>query len=174
MDWAAEWKVLIRPLPILAPDAVKNIAVCSAVYQAFNSRKGDSAFNLKLFWWHSLKCALLSRIFAKEVAYGSPDEAFVAGLLHDIGKLVLWVNFSEKYTELIKKYENRPKCSQRVKANWVQPTVKLGPGCWIDGNSNRLLRIQRFTTTNPWRGSHTPFRWYRLCTQPKLSGQDSR
>lgn len=91
----------------LGTDAVKNIAVCSAVYQAFNSRKGDSAFNLKLFWWHSLKCALLSRILAGEVAYGSPEEAFVAGLLHDIGKLVLWVNFSEKYTELVKKYEDR-------------------------------------------------------------------
>jgi nitrogen-specific signal transduction histidine kinase/HD-like signal output (HDOD) protein len=91
----------------LGTDAVKNIAVCSAVYQAFNTRKGDSAFNLKLFWWHSLKCALLSRIFAKEVAYSSPEEAFVAGLLHDIGKLVLWVNFPEKYTELIKQYEDR-------------------------------------------------------------------
>jgi HD-like signal output (HDOD) protein/nitrogen-specific signal transduction histidine kinase len=91
----------------LGTDAVKNIAVCSAVYQAFNTRKGDSAFNLKLFWWHSLKCALLSRIFAKEVAYGRPEEAFVAGLLHDIGKLVLWVNFPEKYTELIKQYEDR-------------------------------------------------------------------
>ena len=92
----------------LGTSAVKNIAICSAVYQAFNARKGFSAFNLKEFWWHSLKCALLSRMFAKEVGYGSTDEAFVAGLLHDIGKLVLWVNFSEKYTELIKKYENRP------------------------------------------------------------------
>ena len=55
-----------------------------------------------------MKCALLSRIFAKEIDYGSPEEAFVAGLLHDIGKLVLWVNFSDKYTELIKKYDNRP------------------------------------------------------------------
>jgi HD-like signal output (HDOD) protein len=91
----------------LGTDAVKNIAVCSAVYQAFNSRKGDSAFNLKLFWWHSLKCALLSRFFAKEVAYSSPEEAFVAGLLHDIGKLVLWVNFSEKYTALIKQHKDR-------------------------------------------------------------------
>ena len=92
----------------LGTNAVKNIAICSAVYQVFNSHKGDAAFNLKVFWWHSLKCALLSRIFAEKLAYGSPDEAFVAGLLHDIGKLVLWVNFAEKYTELIEKYENHP------------------------------------------------------------------
>ena len=91
----------------LGTNAVKNIAICSSVYQVFNSRKGSNAFNLKIFWWHSLKCALLSRIFAKKMAYDSPDEAFVAGLLHDIGKLVLWVNFSDNYTELIKKYGNR-------------------------------------------------------------------
>ena len=99
---------IAQAVAYLGTNAVKNIAISSAVYQVFNSRKGNSAFNLKVFWWHSLKCALLSRIFSKEVAYGSPDEAFVAGLLHDIGKLVLWVNFSEKYTELIKKYENHP------------------------------------------------------------------
>jgi HD-like signal output (HDOD) protein/nitrogen-specific signal transduction histidine kinase len=92
----------------LGTNAVKNIAICSSVYQVFNSRKGSNAFDLKVFWWHSLKCALLSRIFAKKMAYDSPDEAFVAGLLHDIGKLVLWVNFSDNYTELIKKYGNRP------------------------------------------------------------------
>jgi len=97
-----------QAIAYLGTDAVKNIAISSAVYQAFNSRKGDSGFNLKVFWWHSLKCALLSRIFAREISYGSPEEAFVAGLLHDIGKLALWVNFSDKYTELIKKYEHRP------------------------------------------------------------------
>ncbi len=92
----------------LGTHAVKNIAVCSAVYQVFNAGKRDGTFNLKVFWWHSLKCALLSRIFSGEMGYSSPDEAFVAGLLHDIGKLVLWVNFSEKYTELLKKYANQP------------------------------------------------------------------
>ena len=97
-----------QAVAFLGTNAVKNIAICSSVYQAFSSRKGSNAFNLKIFWWHSLKCALLARIFAKEISFGSPDEAFVAGLLHDIGKLVLWVNFSDKYTELIKKYENLP------------------------------------------------------------------
>ena len=113
----------------LGTAAVKNIAVCSAVYQAFNSRKGDDTFNLKVFWWHSLKCALLSRIFAKEVAYGSPDEAFVAGLLHDIGRLVLWVNFSEKYAELIKKYENRPKMLAAVETQLGATHSQIG--AWL-------------------------------------------
>ncbi|MGD9289753.1 MAG: HDOD domain-containing protein [Desulfobacterales bacterium] len=92
----------------LGTNAVKSIAICSSVYQAFNSRQIGNAFNLKIFWWHSLKCALLSRIIARETAFGNPDEAFVAGLLHDIGKLVLWVNFADRYTNLINKYEQDP------------------------------------------------------------------
>lgn len=92
----------------LGTHTVKNIAVCSAVYQAFSSDKRNRNFNLRVFWWHSLKSALLSRILAGETGYSSPDEAFVAGLLHDLGKLVLWVNFSEKYTEQTERSAEQP------------------------------------------------------------------
>ena len=97
-----------QAVAFLGINTVKNIAVCSSIYQAFNARKGDGGFNLKVFWWHSLRCAVLSRIFAKDIGYRSPDEAFMAGLLHDIGKLVLWVNFSEEYTQLIEKQGGHP------------------------------------------------------------------
>ena len=80
----------------LGTRTIKNIAICSAVYQTFNTEPEGDAFNLKTFWWHSLKCALLSRIFTRETGSAGPEEAFVAGLLHDIGKLVLWVNFDKK------------------------------------------------------------------------------
>ncbi len=83
----------------LGTRTIKNIAICSTVYQAFNKESESGAFNLKTFWWHSLKCALLSRIFAREAGGASPEEAFFAGLLHDIGKLVLWVNFDKKRAE---------------------------------------------------------------------------
>ena len=62
---ASRFEGIDQAVAYLGTTAVKNIAICSAVYQAFNSHKGDSAFSLKVFWWHSLKCALLSRIFAK-------------------------------------------------------------------------------------------------------------
>jgi len=79
-----------QALLLLGMDAVKNIALSSSVYQVFNRPGRKSAFNLKMFWWHSLSCASIARRLAIRIQYPAPDEAFLAGLMHDIGKIVLW------------------------------------------------------------------------------------
>jgi signal transduction histidine kinase/HD-like signal output (HDOD) protein len=93
-------------LLLLGTDAVKNIAVSASVFQAFARTKGDAVFDLKRFWRHSLTCATTAKLLAKKVAYSSPDEAFLSGLLHDIGKLVLWVNFPKEYAEMLTSSNN--------------------------------------------------------------------
>ncbi len=91
----------------LGTNTVKNVAISASVYEAFKV-KANSLFNLKLFWWHSIRCGVMARIMAKRVAYPNPDEAFFAGLLHDIGRLVLWVNFKDEYKGLLEMYGGRP------------------------------------------------------------------
>ncbi|NVL90575.1 MAG: HDOD domain-containing protein, partial [Desulfobacterales bacterium] len=95
-------------LVLLGTNTVKNIAVSASVYQAFNRAKDSSLFRLKPFWWHSLMCATLSKLIAGKTSYPAPDEAFLSGLLHDIGKLVLWVNFPKKYSEILQSYRDKP------------------------------------------------------------------
>ena len=46
-------------------------------------------------------CATLAKQIAKKTLYTCPDEAFLSGLLHDIGKPVLWVNFTKEYTDTL-------------------------------------------------------------------------
>jgi signal transduction histidine kinase len=93
---------------LLGTDAIKNIAITTAVYNAFEKAKGDDVFNLKQFWWHALLCATVARIIAKKTLYSSPEEAFLSGLLHDIGKLVLWANFPKEYASVIQSSKNHP------------------------------------------------------------------
>ena len=93
---------------LLGTNAVKNIAISASVYQAFNKAKDSSVFRLKQFWWHSLMCANLAKRIAEKTAYTAPDEAFLSGLLHDIGKLVLWVNFSKKYADILQSSRGKP------------------------------------------------------------------
>lgn len=53
---------------------------------------GESKIDPIAFWEHSLGCALVSRHFAREIAFPQPDKAYLGGLLHDIGILVnLWI-----------------------------------------------------------------------------------
>ena len=92
----------------LGTGTIKNIAIGSSVHQAFQPPKGNGLFNLKIFWWHSLRCAVLARLIAKEINYKNPEEAFLTGLLHDIGRLVLWANYPDEYLDLLDKYKGRP------------------------------------------------------------------
>jgi len=57
------------------------------------------------FWMHSIAVAILSEILAKETRTGSPNLLFTAGLLHDIGKLVVGsflVDCSQEVSTLVK------------------------------------------------------------------------
>ncbi len=46
-------------------------------------------------WHHSKSCALASRIIAKAVNYSDPEEAYVGGLIHDIGRLAILISHPE-------------------------------------------------------------------------------
>lgn len=87
---------------LLGTSGIKNMAICACVHEAFPRLKKNGLFNLKEFWWHSLRCAFLAKNIASGTKTGQTDEAFVSGLLHDIGKVVLWVNFHSAYEDLLK------------------------------------------------------------------------
>ena len=95
-----------KAVALVGINAVKNIAICASVFETFDKTQVNTTFSIKLFWWHSLKCAVIARLIAKKTLYGQPDEAFLSGLLHDIGKLILHVNFAELFAELTKTYKN--------------------------------------------------------------------
>ncbi len=81
----------------LGLDTVRNIAISSSAMQFFKFSKVTDNFNINRFWYHSYKCAVLARRIAFEKNQVNPDQYFLAGLLHDIGTLVLMATFPEEY-----------------------------------------------------------------------------
>jgi RNA polymerase sigma factor (sigma-70 family) len=73
---------------LLGFDALKEIVVRSVVTGAFR-RMVNSLLRFEAFWNHSVACGLGARLIAEETAACDPTDAFVAGLLHDIGYIVL-------------------------------------------------------------------------------------
>ena len=57
-------------------------------------------FNDKVFWRHSIASAACARALARRVRFNA-DYAFTAGLLHDIGRLVLVSRFPERYQAVL-------------------------------------------------------------------------
>ncbi len=86
---------------LLGGDAIKNIAISASVQQVFSNVKANNLFNLNHFWWHSFMCASLARRIAIKISYEFIEEAFLSGLLHDIGKLLLYTSFTNKYSSVL-------------------------------------------------------------------------
>ena len=93
---------------LLGRDAMRTIAIGAAVHSDFDQAEDSSAFGLKQFWWHSLACATLAKLIARKASYPAPEEAYLSGLFHDIGKLVLWVNSPKEYAEILHLYRTKP------------------------------------------------------------------
>jgi RNA polymerase sigma factor (sigma-70 family) len=84
---------------LLGFDALKEMIVRSVVAGAFR-RMVNSVVGFEEFWNHSIGCGLGARMIAEETGTCDPNEAFVAGLLHDIGYLLInWSGEDQSQTQ---------------------------------------------------------------------------
>lgn len=78
---------------ILGLKVINTMVLSLTVFDMFPDDKNRSSlFNRKAFWLHSLSCGLIAKYLSsrmRKVVLFDPEEAFCAGLLHDIGKVVM-------------------------------------------------------------------------------------
>jgi putative nucleotidyltransferase with HDIG domain len=86
---------------VLGFDTVRSLALSVSVFDTLKSNSGDVGFDREAFWIHSIGCGTASRLIAKELAYRDTGTFFVAGLLHDLGKVILDTHFSAQYAEVV-------------------------------------------------------------------------
>lgn len=72
---------------VLGLKEIRSITLATAVIARFNPR--SAAFDPRMLWRHSMGVATCARIIAEEIQYNA-EAAFTAGLLHDIGQLLLF------------------------------------------------------------------------------------
>ncbi len=80
---------LMQALSTLGADMIKTVVISESVFQTFSAFPHSSSTDLRFFWHHALTTAVMSRALAKKMAYPFVEEAYLAGLLHDVGRLAL-------------------------------------------------------------------------------------
>lgn len=97
---------LTRAMIIMGMNTVKNLALGTAVLAQFGKRKPSEhggVFSMDTFWMHALSVAVTGKLLTL-YSGGSPqdaEESFIAGLLHDMGKIPLSRCFAEDYDRLV-------------------------------------------------------------------------
>ena len=84
-------------ISVLGPGNVRKLALVALATPITNKALRHSAAKLHQFWRHSIQCAILARKLAKRTGCGFPNDTYLAGLLHDIGHLLLWVHFKNEF-----------------------------------------------------------------------------
>ncbi len=87
---------LERAVIVLGHREIRNIVIGRAVFNAFPKLNESRQQEVSLFWKHSFHCALLTMIIGK-TACSDSGEMFIAGLIHDIGKLPLLIAYPQDY-----------------------------------------------------------------------------
>ena len=86
---------------------LRELVLGASVQNMFKGFGDNISFSMEEFWKHSLACGVASRVMAIYRREENPESYFVAGLLHDIGRLVLLEMYSEEYRKVFTIIEDK-------------------------------------------------------------------
>jgi putative nucleotidyltransferase with HDIG domain len=91
---------------VLGFNTVKDMGLSLSVFDVFKDVENNKSFDISRFWEHSIGCGVASRMLARNYYSRYAAESFVAGLLHDIGKIILNQYFHTEFIEIMSRTVN--------------------------------------------------------------------
>ena len=91
---------------LLGFNAVRNAIISVSVINALPKTLLFQDFEMIDFWKHSLSVAVTSKSIAQKSGLDSPDNCFVGGLLHDVGKVIMAQYFTEDFIKVWTRMQN--------------------------------------------------------------------
>ena len=86
---------------MMGTGALRKFTLASSVSNLFSRTKMAKSFSVRRFNVHSVATATLLELLAEELTFESGQDAFLAGLLHDIGKLLIAVSWPRQYDDIL-------------------------------------------------------------------------
>ncbi len=90
-----------QAISIIGRLELRNLILATSVISAF-SGISPKLVNMETFWFHSVACGVMARLFAAKTNSSQKERFFIAGLLHAIGKLVLFTHYPNESTEVLR------------------------------------------------------------------------
>lgn len=140
----------VKAVQFLGLDTVKALILSVKVFSML-SHSDFAHYSVDELWRHSLGAGLCSKEIAKTENWGQEllDEAFTAGLLHDVGKLILVDKFPAECLEVVKRINNETRLYEAEQEVFGTTHAQVGAyllGIW--GLSGSIIK------TVAWH--HTP------------------
>lgn len=106
-----------QAVTVVGTGQIRDLALATSVMSMFEGIPSELV-DLETFWYHSLACGVASRTIAARRGENNVERFFVAGILHDIGHLILYMEAAEEATRalVMARDEARPlaQCEREV------------------------------------------------------------
>ena len=96
---------LSRAVAIVGTKQLSLLASCIKIIDVFDKISSE-IIDMKKFWQHSIACGVISRIMAGYKGIQNTERLFVAGLLHDVGRLIMYTDMPALVRDLLVKARN--------------------------------------------------------------------
>ncbi len=99
-NFSAQVDTISQAITIIGTRELRDLAMATSIVEKFNSIPEDLV-SPESFWCHNIACATAARTIAKQLNIKNSERLFIAGLLHDIGKLVMYLASPELSKQVI-------------------------------------------------------------------------
>jgi putative nucleotidyltransferase with HDIG domain len=108
--------------------ALKNMAVSLAMGDVFGSGGSLTADSRDQLWKHALACGSIAKTLSAATQLASPDEAFLGGIVHDVGKLIFVDHRPEQYAGMLSCSCSKETIDAEIEAFGISHTA-VGRSC---------------------------------------------
>jgi len=115
-------------LKTIGTEMIKIIVINESVAQVFDKLSKSHGVDLRGYWSHALHAGVTARLVAQKTGYSNPDEAYLAGLLHDVGRLALYAIMPREYGHNFYAVDDEDLCA--VEERTLQ-TTHAEVGSWL-------------------------------------------
>ena len=91
---------------MLGTRQLRDLIIATSVIKRFR-KNVNAIFDIETFWCHSIATSIAARTIATHLKLANTERLFVAGLLHDIGKMVMFLLLPNESVQYLKAYQNK-------------------------------------------------------------------
>ncbi len=124
---------LSHAISLLGKKQIRNLALSVTIFDTFTAGGKEREQEMAAFWQHCVACAHTCEELAKKLNYPQPEEAFIAGLLHDIGKLIAYHRLEESFAQLLSQLKDSSADNRREWPPFSQEKEIVGAGHHLIG-----------------------------------------
>jgi len=108
-----------RAITLLGFNTVRSLVLTIGVVDKFSGPSTGRYFDRGEFWEHSLSVAMASRLLSAKDPKLSPEEAHIAGLLHDIGKIIMDFLMPDLFQKAMREVNDNDMDSREAESRFV-------------------------------------------------------